>query len=666
MQQVTLSFLWHFHQPIYRDVRTKKMLMPWVRLHGIKDYTGMALLLEEFPDIRCTANFSPGLLQQLEGYVAGEVDTSMELLRDPRELSDDERARILETFFYANPDNLIGAFPRYRELHQLKLKGHKFTDAEIVDLQVLFNLAWFHPLVFARDEELRALRAKGRSFSAADRARVIEKQRAVLAEVMPRWKSLQPRVELSVSPFAHPIVPLLCSFECSGFHQLPEPVPGLRDDADVHVRRAAEWGERVFGTRPVGMWPSEGSVSEDACRIFGSHGFRWVATDEQNLAASLGRGISKHDLYRPWKIGDVTVLFRDLELSNLIGFTYKTWNAHEAAADVIRRVESAPDGSFVSVILDGENAWEHFPGGGVEFFRALYGGLSNHPRIRTAPMRDALDREPARLPRLHAGSWIDHSFRIWIGHDEDVRAWNLLGRARKDLVRQGGNEEAWESLYAAEGSDWFWWFGDDFSSAQDAEFDALFRRHLSNMYRSLGLIEPPDLLQPVKRHVTAVVFREPWAMLHVKVDGRRTDYFEWIAAGQYDMSREYGAMAGDLTFLSDLFFGFDEEHLFLRLDCRAGVDARAAMAGRRMRIHTARPGAVTVDLLPSQEGVRAEIQDIFEASCPFRLLGVAPGEEVEFHLEFIRDGGVPVRFPTTVPLSVRVPTKDFEKIHWMA
>ncbi|MBI2899978.1 MAG: hypothetical protein HYY17_07320 [Planctomycetes bacterium] len=332
----------------------------------------------------------------------------------------------------------------------------------------------------------------------------------------------------------------------------------------------------------------------------------------------------------------------------------------------MRRVEAAPDGSFVSVILDGENAWEHYPGLGVDFFRALYEGLSKNGRVRTGTMSESLAREPARLPRLHAGSWIDRSFRIWVGHEEDVRAWNLLGKTRAELVRAGGSEEAWESLYAAEGSDWFWWFGDDFSSAQDAEFDALFRRHLGNVYRSIGVPEPQELLQPVKRQVTAVVARAPWAMLRVVVDGRRTDYFEWIAAGRYDMSREYGAMAGDLSFVSDLHYGFDEANLFLRIDTRAGVDARKACERRRLRLIVTKPRPCEVDLLPAADGVRSAVEDIFEAAVPFERIGVAAGEDVEFVLELSREGGVPQRFPTTVPLSLRVPTKDYDKIHWMA
>jgi hypothetical protein len=400
-------------------------------------------------------------------------------------------------------------------------------------------------------------------------------------------------------------------------------------------------------------------VSEETCRVAAKHGFRWLATDEEILAESLGRKVTRQDVYRPWKYGDTVLAFRDLELSNLLSFSYKTWPSADAARDFVRRVESAPEGSHVFVILDGENPWEHYPGGGVDFLRALFGALSKSRAVRTAPVSAALEREAAPLPRLAAGSWINHNFGIWIGHEEDVRAWNLLGRVRAELARAGGPPEAWESLYAAEGSDWYWWFGEDFSTPQDLEFDALFRRHLANVFRSLGRPEPEWLLQPVKRKPAAEVVRPPWAILNVVLDGRRTDYFEWIAAGTYDLSREYGAMAGDLAFLSDLFYGFDESNLLVRLDFRS--DPRKAMEGRAVRVVLTRPHPKEASIWPG-----AALDDILEAAVPFEALGLSPDQEAEFFLEFSREGGAPARLPTTQPLTFRVPSKDFERINWTA
>jgi len=641
MGTVDLAFLWHFHQPCYLDLPTGKMFLPWVRQHGVKDYTGMANLLAEFPRIRCTANFSPVLLDQIAAYGRGSTDTMLDLSLVPAaSLSEEQKSSILATFFFAHPDSVIGAFPRFRQLLELHRAGKTLREQDFLDLQVLANLAWFHPTIREVDE----LRAKGRGYSEADKQTLRARTLETLEAIVPRWRSLGDRVELSVSPYYHPIVPLLCDFASAreAMPDLPLPnAPSLRPEAEVQVRRALDAGERYFGRRPLGMWPSEGSVSTEACAVFARCGARWAATDE----AIVGRaGVLR--------LGDLNVAFRDTTLSNLVSFTYKTLDPEEAARDFVRRLEGRE--GAVPVILDGENPWEHYPGGAVPFLRALFRALSDHPRIRTLTMSE-LDPQ-GRIDGLVAGSWINRNFGVWIGHAEDRKGWDLLGRAYQDL-QGSSNALAWECLRAAEGSDWFWWFGEDFTSAQDAEFDALFRRHLMNVYRALGRPCPDDVQRPVKRVHREAVFKPPWAMLSVRLDGRRSDYFEWIAAGHYDMSREYSAMAGESAFLTDLYYGFDESSLLVRLDFKKGVEPRAALGEGDLRLAVTRPRPVTLPLA----GV---VDDILEAAVSFSALGLRAGESVEFFLEFERRGGTPVRLPSLAPLTFSVPTPDYDKIQW--
>jgi alpha-amylase/alpha-mannosidase (GH57 family) len=641
MGTVDLAFLWHFHQPCYRDLFTGKLFMPWVRLHGIKDYTGMAALLSEFPKIRCTANFSPVLLDQLEGYEKGASDTMMDLSLVPAaSLEEDQKSTILNTFFWAHPDSVISAFPRYRELFDLHRTRRAFREQDYRDLQVLANLAWFHPVV----EEVDELRRKGRGFTEADKQSLVSKTRQTLASILPRWRSLGSRVELCVSPYYHPIVPLLIDFGSAreAIPDLPLPkAPSFRAEAEHQVRRALEAGERYFGTRPRGMWPSEGSVSNEACALFRRCGVEWVATDEAIVGAPGVRTVR-----------GLKMAFRDTALSNLVSFTYKTMDPVEAARDFIHRLE-ARDGP-VPVCLDGENPWEHYPGGGIPFLRALFRALSDHPRIRTVTMSELESR--GTLDSITAGSWINRNFGVWIGHPEDRKGWELLGRVYQDL--QGStNALAWECLRAAEGSDWYWWFGEDFSSAQDKEFDALFRRHLMNVYRALGKPWPEELQRPVKQPRRDVILKEPKAMLRVVLDGRRTDYFEWISAGHYDMSLEYGAIAGESAFISDVYYGFDRQNVLLRLDFRRGVDPKGAMRSGELR-------AVVTLPRPALAKVTGVADEIFEAAVPFSALGLKAGEAVEFCLEFERPGGAPWRFPSLVPLRFRVPTEDYDRIQW--
>jgi alpha-amylase/alpha-mannosidase (GH57 family) len=643
MGRVQLAFLWHFHQPCYRDLPSGKMLMPWVRLHGTKDYTGMVALLEEFPKIRCTANFSPVLLDQLDAYLHGSTDTMLDLTLVPAAvLTDEQKTAIRASFFHAHPESVIGAHPRYVELLHAVRAGKMLKEADYLDLQVLANLGWFHPLVRSVDY----LRVRGRGYAEADKQALVERTLETLGSLLPRWRGLGERVELCVSPYYHPIVPLLCEFASAreAIPDLPLPqAPSFRDEAEIQVRRALEAGEEHFGRRPRGMWPSEGSVSSEACALFARCGAQWVATDEDILGEPGVRDF-----------GGLTVAFRDRELSNLVSFTYKGMPPGEAAADFIRRLEGRE--GPVPVILDGENPWEQYPDGGIAFLRALYGALSDHPEIETVTMSELVPT--GRIDRVFAGSWINRSFSVWIGHEEDRRAWELLGRARADL--EGcPSALAWECLRAAEGSDWYWWFGEDFSSAQDMEFDALFRRHLMNAYRAAGRAGPEDLLRPIKRPRREALFQAPRAPLRVTLDGRRTDYFEWAQAGRYEMAREYGAMSGESAFLRDVYYGYDAARLYIRLDFRAGVDGRATLAEGGLRVVVTRPRHAVAEL-------RGTIDEIFEAGVPFATLDVAGGDDVEFFLEFERPGSVPVRIPTISPLWFRAPSPDLEKADWQA
>jgi alpha-amylase/alpha-mannosidase (GH57 family) len=641
MGSVQLAFLWHFHQPCYRDLPSGKMLMPWVRLHGIKDYMGLAAILEEFPAIRCTTNFSPVLLDQLQAYIDGATDTMLDLSLVPAaELNDDQKETILAKFFWAHPESVIGRYPRYRQLLELHRANQTLREQDYRDLQVLANLAWFHPLVPAAS----AMRAKGRGYTEEDKQTLLKGTRETLAAILPRWRALSSRVELSVSPYYHPIVPLLCDFGSAreAIPGLPLPdAPNFKSEAEVQVRRAMEAGERYFGQRPRGIWPSEGSVSNEACALFRAEGAQWVATDEAIVGHSGAR-----------TMGGLKIAFRDTALSNLLGFTYKTMDPADAAQDFIKRLQDRH--GPVPVCLDGENPWEHYPDGGIGFLRALFRALSDHPRIKTVTMSEIDSTGP--LDRIVAGSWINRNFGVWIGHPEDRRGWELLGRAYRDL-KGSTNEQAWECLRAAEGSDWYWWFGDDFTSAQDAEFDALFRRHLINVYRLIGRAPPEDVHRPIKQVRSQVVLKTPQGLLDVKIDGRRTHYFEWITAGHYDMSREYSALAGESSFLSDVYYGFDLERLLVRLDFRAGVDGKRILAGGELGVVVTRPRQVVLPL-------RGVVEDIFEGALPFKDLGLHPGEDVEFFIEYERAGGARVRLPTLTPLTFRVPTPDFDGINW--
>lgn len=739
MADIALTFLWHQHQPYYPDDVSGENPMPWVRLHGVKDYYGMALHLLEFPEMHCTINLVPSLLLQLRAYTEHNAsDRFLDVSRIPAEdLSEDDCLFLLDHFFMANADYMIRPFARYAELYQRRALGRnsardalrRFQARDLRDLQVWFNLTWIHPLAVEQDDCLRALRDKGRNFTDDDRDALLDKHFEILKRIIPLHKELAERgqVELTTTPYYHPILPLLfdkkLAREAMPEVKLPRYTGGYPEDAAVHVRRAVEEHERIFGRKPQGMWPAEGSVCQSMLPLLAQHGIRWIATDEEVLSASThgsvsrdGKGHVRHPekLYQAYKVregeAELGIVFRDHALSDLIGFHYQRSDP-EAAADNfmsclygIGQVIEQGEPALVSVILDGENCWEHYPSGGVDFLRALYQRCTQTPGVKPMKVGDYLERYPPRetLPRLFAGSWISHNFAIWIGHEEDNTAWDALHQTREYLRQKSEPEalakkdrsfanasgsvglsplqRAWEEMYIAEGSDWFWWFGDDHSSAQDALFDYLFRKHLQNVYVLLGDTPPPELGRPISRKGQRVHYTTPRAFLDVKIDGRYT-FFEWVSAGRYICQNERGTMAmATQGPLEELYFGFNLSLLLIRIDCNrpaksaladfdvwrigfvepAGFEVRVTNPGRAdQRAELLRDGVP----VPGIE-VSAGIDQIAEVAIPFDALGVAVEQHMQFFVELLRDGQGQDRAPREGAIVLTRPSRDFEQIMW--
>src|SRR5262249_47860756 len=297
MAEVALALLWHQHQPYYPDALAGTNPMPWVRLHGVKDYYGMALHLLEYPEMACTINLVPSLLVQLQAYTDHDAtDQFLEVSRRPADgLTEEDNLFLLDHFFMANVDQMIRPYPRYFELYQRRGMGRntaqealrRFNERDLRDLQVWFNLTWIHPLAFERDPDLRDLRAKGRHFTEAEKKLVLAKHLDILRQVLPLHRELATtgQVELTTTPFYHPILPLLLdkklAREAMPQVKLPRYAGGYPEDAAVHVRRAVEQHARIFGSPPRGMWPAEGSVCQTMLPLLARHGIRWLATDEE-------------------------------------------------------------------------------------------------------------------------------------------------------------------------------------------------------------------------------------------------------------------------------------------------------------------------------------------------------------------------------------------------
>jgi len=740
-----VALLWHMHQPFYQDLLTGEHVLPWVRLHAVKDYWGMVALLREFPTTKATFNLVPSLLVQLEAFARGEArDRHLDLgLKPAEQLTHDERAFCIENFFHAQRPRMIDPYPRYRELLDRRGNGGKlnarlqtsqFALEDLRDLQVWHKLVWIDQWYHDHDSRIRALLAKERGFTEDDKATLRQVELELLRNVIPEYAAAAARgqVELSTSPFYHPILPLLCDTDVYLRTHPDSRRPRDRfrhpEDAAEQLARAVGLHERLFGQRPRGLWPSEGSVSDDMLPLVADAGFQWMATDEEVLARTLGMSFGRtgdghvdqpEKLYRPYAVAggrqSVACGFRDHALSDLIGFTYASWSPEGAADDFVYRLVSAGrrfaartggEEATVFVILDGENAWEHYDHQGRPFLRALYGRLASHPEIATVTMTEACAAPRQTLASIYPGSWINGDFYIWIGHPDDHRAWSQLAEARHALdgaaatASSAALARAREEMLIAEGSDWFWWYGDDHSSEHDREFDDLFRRHIRNVYRALGQPVPEELfVTNITTQPSTIAVEPATGFIDPTIDGEVTNYFEWMGAGCVDTSAAATTMhrSGDGQSVVGLIeFGFNRDRLFIRLDgprpvrdllepdleirIRFLTPAGIQVVVQQLTVAASRAG----DLAPATaharvdvrraaqwepggcDGVEAAAGDILEVQIPFRCLRVEAPTHLAFLVAVTRGGLEVEHHPRQGPIEFDVPATTFPVRSWTA
>lgn len=722
---VYLCLIWHMHQPYYKDLVKGEYRLPWVRMHGIKDYFDMVSILKDFPSVHQNFNLVPCLMEQILDYTEKQAkDSYMDLsLKPAKSLSKKERMQVLQYFFFAEWENMIKPYPRYWQLlkkrgfqtdeNQLEKLEKIFKAQDLLDLQVWFNLTWFDPLFKRTDPFLQSLLEKGENFTEEEKGLLLQKQIEVMRSIVPEYRKFSDtgQIEISTTPFYHPILPLLCNTNrardtCPNIH-LPKNQFIHPEDARKQVEMGVEYHEKLFGKKPVGMWPSEGSVSEEIIPIIADAGIRWIATDEEILIYSMLQTFirekkeKKDFLYKPYRVEvdgrSLNIIFRDHGLSDLLGFVYSKWDPRDAAEDFIQHIHRIREATItdqeaplVTVILDGENAWEYYKNDGWDFFTELYTLLSRDTLIQTTTVQDYLDRFPPKetMPRLHAGSWINHNFRIWIGHEEDNASWDYLYETREFLTRilrekQGSLdpakiEMAWKEIYIAEGSDWNWWYGDDHSSMNDPDFDELYRKHLANVYTLMGEDPPDKLMVPIIREKRAEITTEITSFMHPAIDGIVTNYYEWISAALYNISSMGGTMHQTDSIIQRIYYGFNLQSLFLRMDTNQRLD-QSIFKELTFQIHFTEPQGIRI-VMEFQEGrITAHLYQngkdpepltevakdkIIEIGIPFKNLGVSVNDRVSFFIMVKRKNMELEKWPIGPSLSFMVPSADFENIMW--
>jgi len=687
---LNIAILFHQHQPFYKDPWSGFSHMPWVRLHAIKDYLDMAAMVELFDGLKINFNIVPSLMVQLEDYAHGAMDRHLQLtLRPAGELSREERVEVLADFFKCNHDTMIAPYPRYLQLLEkrgrhpdrasLERRAALFSVQELQDLLVWSNLSWFDPWWHQRDPVVRSLLDRGQGYTHADAVALVEVQRRICGEVIPTMRRLQDagRIEVAVSPFYHPILPLLCDSDRAkeSSHRAAFPRRYVHpEDAERQIRDAVVCYTERFGRPPRGMWPSEGAVSDDVLPLMAAAGITWFATDEEILWLSLKRAgamgsevlrAGRRALYRPYRFacpgGSITGIFRDRDLSDAVGFIYTRWNDEDAVRDITARLTaiyeqcSGDADPLVSIILDGENCWEYYRNDGWGFLSGLYRALTGDQRFRTVLVSEHLSRRdpPLMLQSIWPGSWIHANYDVWIGHPEDNLAWEHVARAREALCSAAASTsppspdalaEGWEELRIAQGSDWYWWYGDDHYTDDIMLFDDLFRRHLSNVYRAIGVPPPESLGTPIKGVARRSSHRPPSGCISPTIDGRVTSYYEWQSAGLLEAGPA-AAMHRTASVLRAVRFGYDRERFYLRADIDVEAESRIA-AGGDFHLTIAPPddgssagvsldiplagGECRVSAGTSAPAVVAVRDRILEVAVPFAVLGIRPGVSFRF------------------------------------
>ena len=728
---VRVVLLWHMHQPFYKDLVTGEYRLPWVRMHALKDYYGMVKLLDEFPEVRQNFNLVPSLVAQIQDYASANFrDPFYDVVARPAtELTAGERRFALQYLFQANTDRMIGRYPRYRALYdKVRSVGPDptraeslFTVRDYADLQVLSQVAWFDEF-FRADADVQGLIAKGENFGPEDQRAMLRKQHQIINSVLPAYATAAKRgsVELSVTPFYHPILPLICDSNAGAESSPGLPLPRTRfqhpEDADEQIRRAVEHHEMTFGTRPLGMWPSEGSVSDEAIAVAAANGIEWMATDEGVLGRTLGTGFDRDDngvlrpnaatqlynIYRYEQNGtQMHLLFRDHRLSDLIGFVYAGMPARDAAAHLIGSIKAQAEpvvqsgrDAVVPIILDGENAWETFEASGREFLRRFYDHLQSDPELESVTIAEAVRRHRSegfgRLGRIVPGSWINANFNVWIGAPEDNRAWDYLAEARDfydeqaSKVKPENRQLAYEELLIAEGSDWCWWYGPEHHSANDRDFDELYRKHLSNAYQALGAMPPEHLARPIAGGVAKPTLVPQTAYVRPAIDGRGTSYFGWMGSAMYSSDRRTGSMHGKQFLLEAIYAGVDEANLYGRLDFATSLPAEdwtivvQCAVGHNgtqrdlYRLEAEVRGGKMVEWSLTPEGQRRILAGsgkngagstvafgrVFEFRLPLSIIEAAEGAELKLRFSILR-GNLPLdALPLEGSLDLRVEPEE--------
>ncbi len=576
---MNLSFIWHMHQPDYRD-SSGVMQMPWVFLHAIKDYYDIPWMLARHEGLKATFNLTPPLISQLKLYYEEpqKSDRFLNLwMEDLVSLKENDRNWMIKLCKSTPFETMVVPLPSYIPLYR---KEH-FNNSELLDLQVLFILSWCGVYLRTNNPLVSSLIKKERNYNSEDKRLLLNELSKFISGIFEYYIQLHEDgyISISTTPLNHPILPLLMdmdnALEANPSTVIPKMHISLENDARLQVRGAIKLFEETFGFTPKGFWPAEGAVDKKSVALLKECGIKWIATDEAILFRSLNTS-DRSKLYTPYDYEGMCIAFRDHSLSDSIGFTYRYWEPAKAAEHFVSSLASineTDDQSSVFIILDGENAWEFFENNAFDFFDSLYTSLKNSSWCSTLNMDEVVRLPSTHLQQLSAGSWIHGEFNTWVGHHEKTRGWELIYMSKRDYEHHMSNlsdevkEKISEHFLAAECSDWFWWYGDDHYTEFGAELDTLFRSHLIAVYDLMNISPPSDLFESIIKDRSSKDFwLQPQSHISPTINGVHDSFFEWVGCGVVDESKLFSTMDRVRGPVNKILYGQDEKCIYFAFD----------------------------------------------------------------------------------------------------
>ncbi len=605
-KKLSIAFYWHMHQPVYQLNTGSDFLMPWVRLHAVKDYLDMALMVNKYDNLKLNFNIVPVLLNSLIRYDEDDLHDihSRLTITEISKLTDDDKLFILNNFFDANYSSMIYHHEPYSKLYQKRFVEEKgniedYCDQEYSDIMAWFNLAWLDPIYKNIFPELKKFLKKGQNFTLEDRIEIIGIHKKIIHMIIPTYKELieKNKIEITTSPYYHPILPILLDVKScqKSLANIDNTIADMdfQEDAKIQVQRALDRMEELFGVRPKGMWPSEHCISPQELELFKELGIEWTISDEGILSSAIDfefvrdfRGYLEdpYHLLKSYeyktKNSNIKIIFRDSVIPNLIGFEYANHNPKVAAADLYDRIkviqnklQSSPDENhLLTIAMDGENCWENYYDDGATFLKEIYTMIEEDTTLETVLISEYLEKEKKSklLKKVPSGSWINKSFQLWIGEPVKNLAWSYVKKAKEDLdnfIKENPDNEnihiAHRELLVAQGSDWFWWYGEPNDSGQDHIFDFLFREHLKNLYKYTGM-DIPEYLNTPLISVFTKPSRYPKSEITPAIDGKEDNIEdEWLNAGCINMPD--GPVLQEGKLFDKICYGADSDNFYLRL-----------------------------------------------------------------------------------------------------